>query len=352
MARRQFPKDTLKKALMIAAAIQEKNAGKPMKRLLLADAIGIKPASTNFKYLLSSSYKYGLTAGTEKAESITLTELGRRITKPKSSKEEIKAKQEALLTPELFRKIYTYYKSSKYPAGRFFENTLETEFGVPREHVKELESLLEKNGKYVGIIRDISGSPHVLMDELPPVEETIDAEEPVEEIDAEGPDDLPTGESSAKETEEVETKKLRPIFIAHGKNKKPLEQLKKILDQFKIPYKVAVDEPHSGRPISQKVRELMTECGSAIFIFSKEKEESDEEGKIIPNLNVVFELGAASVLYGDKIVIFKEGDIKFSASDFSNLGYIVFEENKLEAKAMELLKELIDMGYVEFAPAS
>ena len=290
--------------------------------------------------------------GTEKAESITLTELGQRITKPKSPQEETKAKQKALLTPELFRKIYTHYKGSKYPAGKFFENALETEFGVHREHVKELESLLEKNGKYAGIIRDISGSPHVLMDEPSPVKETTDTGELIEEIDAEKPDDLSTGESGAKETEEAETKKLRPIFIAHGKNKKPLEQLKKILDQFKIPYKVAVDEPHSGRPISQKVRELMTDCGSAIFIFSKEKEESDEEGKIIPNLNVVFELGAAGALYGDKIVIFKEGNIKFSASDFSNLGYIIFEENKLEAKAMDLLKELIDMGYVEFAPAS
>jgi len=352
MARRQFPKDALKETLTIAATIQEKNAGKPMKRLLLADAVGIKPSSTNFKYLLSSSYKYGLTEGTEKAESITLTELGQRITKPKSPQEEIKAKQEALLTPELFCKIYTHYKGSKYPAGKFFENALETEFGVHREHVKELESLLEKNGKYARIIRDISGSPHVLMDELSPAEETIDTGEPTEEIDSEKPDDLPSDESGAKEMEEVETKKPRPIFIAHGKNIKPLEQLKKILDQFKIPYKVAVDEPHSGRPISQKVRELMTECGSAIFIFSKEKEESDEEGKIIPNLNVVFELGAASVLYGDKIVIFKEEDVEFSASDFSNLGYIVFEENNLKAKAMDLLKELIDMGFVKITPAS
>ena len=44
------------------------------------------------------------------------------------------------------------------------------------------------------------------------------------------------------------------IFLAHGKNKKPVEQLKKILEQFKIPYKVAVEEPNLGRPIGNKVR--------------------------------------------------------------------------------------------------
>ena len=44
------------------------------------------------------------------------------------------------------------------------------------------------------------------------------------------------------------------IFIAHGKNKTPLEQLKQILEQFKIPYRIATEEPNLGRPIGSKVR--------------------------------------------------------------------------------------------------
>lgn len=36
---------------------------------------------------------------------------------------------------------------------------------------------------------------------------------------------------------------------AIGTHKVPLEQLKKILVEFKIPIKVAMDEPHIGRPI-------------------------------------------------------------------------------------------------------
>ena len=122
--------------------------------------------------------------------------------------------------------------------------------------------------------------------------------------------------------------------------------MKKILDQFKIPYKVAIEEPHSGRPISQKVRELMNSCGSAIFIFSKDGETKDEGSQVIANLNVVFELGAASVLYGEKVIIFKEDGITFP-SDFSNIGYISFDDKGIEAKALDLIKELISMGSVK-----
>lgn len=338
---RPFPKHTLEKTLVIAKAIQDRNAGKPMKKLLVADAIGRKPTSPEFRDLLSSSFKYGLTMGTEKAESISLTTIGQELTKPSSLEMEIKNKQKAILHPELFKRIYTHFKDSKFQRTPFFENQLETQFGVPRGYVKEISEILESNGKYAGIIRDISGSNHIIFDDTAPIKQEggeIDESEMA-------PEELLVKDEE-KEPQEEKEEKQKPIFIGHGKNKKPIEQLKKILDQFKIPYKVAVEEAHTGRPIPQKVREIMEQCGSAIFVFSKEEEPKDEEAGQLPNLNVVFELGAASILYGDKIIIFKEGSVNLG-SDFSDLGYISFEENSLEAKAMDLLKELFSMGFVK-----
>src|SRR2546428_274079 len=92
---------------------------------------------------------------------------------------------------------------------------------------------------------------------------------------------------------------IKQIFIAHGKNKKPLDQLQKILDQFGVKYKVAINEPNKGRPISSKVAELMKACTSAIFIFTADEKTQDAEGnvKYRPSDNVVYELGAASALY-------------------------------------------------------
>lgn len=344
---RPFPLFSLEEALIISSAIQDKNAGKPMKRLLLADAIGRKPTSSDFRDLLSSSYKYGLTLGTEKADYVSLTELGVKITKPKSPEEEVQAKQETALTPESFKKVFQHYKDAKFPSGTFFENTLEQEFNIPREHVAEFIKVLEKNGKFAGIIRSISGSQMVLLDDLSSIstesiQESPSKEENSDIVDQQSP--IPV-----KETEKISAAP-RPIFIAHGKNKKPLDQLIEILKGFNVPYKVAVNEPHAGRPIPQKVKDLMNECGSAIFIFSKDGENTTESGETIPNMNVVFELGAASVLYGEKVVIFKEDGLKFS-SDFDSLGHISFEADKLDAQAMNLFKELISMGFLKVVAA-
>lgn len=139
------------------------------------------------------------------------------------------------------------------------------------------------------------------------------------------------------------------IFIAHGKNKKPLNQLKKILDQFKIPYKVVVEEPNLGRPISGKVREVMHACNCAILIFTADEEFQDKNGNTIwrPSENVVFELGATGYLYDNRIVILKEDNVTFP-SNFSDLGYISFAHEQLEAKTMDVLKELIGFGIVKF----
>lgn len=138
------------------------------------------------------------------------------------------------------------------------------------------------------------------------------------------------------------------IFVAHGKNKKPLEQLKKILEQFKIPYKVATDEPNLGRPISKKVRETMGACNCAILIFTADEELKDIEGNTIwrPSENVVHELGAAGYLYDDRIVIMKENTVTFPSS-FADIGYISFEKDQLEAQAMEILRELIGFEIVK-----
>lgn len=344
--RRPFPRHSLEQALVLAKAIQDQNAGNPMNRLLLAGAVGLKPTSSEYRDLLSSSYKYGLTFGTEKAENIILTDLGKNITRPISDEQKTDAIKQAILIPELFKKIYNHYNSGKFPSGQFFENALETNFKIPREYAKEASLLLEKNGRFAGVIKDISGSAYVMLASTTIVPENVSA---VKSAEAGAPIPPTADVASLPDLRGEQYEKLKPIFIAHGKNKKSLDQLKNILEQFKIPHKIAIDEAHSGRPISQKVRTLMQECGSAIFIFSKEGELKDEQQGSVPNSNVVFELGAASVLYGDKVIIFKEEGLKLP-SDFSDLGYIEFNDSGISAKAFELMKELVVLGFVKFVP--
>jgi hypothetical protein len=127
---RPFPYHTLEEALAVARALQNKNAGKPWKPILLANALGIKPASTNFRDITSSSNKYGLTKGTWQADFISLTPLGISITKPTKAEKEMKDRQEAILKIDVFNKIFDYYRDKKLPLPNetFFKNMVETEF--------------------------------------------------------------------------------------------------------------------------------------------------------------------------------------------------------------------------------
>lgn len=147
--------------------------------------------------------------------------------------------------------------------------------------------------------------------------------------------------------------KATHIFLGHGKNRKPLEQLKNMLNEFKITYRVTVEEPNRGLPIPDKVAELMRQCSSAILTFTKDELFFDKDGNDVwrPSENVIHELGAASILYGGRIIILKEKGIALP-SNFSSIGYIEFETDALPAKGIDLLKELIAFGLVRVTAAS
>jgi hypothetical protein len=352
--RRPFPQHTLEEAFAVAKAIQDKNAGKPWKPILLANALGIKSGSSNFRDITSSSNRYGLTAGTWQSEFISLTPLGTSLTKPTKAEKEIKDRQDAVLKIDVFNKIYDYYRDSKLPSSsdKFFKNMVETEFGVPSELVDECIRILIENGKYSNILRELQGSLCVIFSETPQdLGEPKTPESLTEMAPTAAPSETPT---LPKPSEPIPAKaKANQIFVIHGKNKTPLEQLKKILaEPFNIPFKVAIDEPHVGRPISQKVKETMENCTSAIVIFTADEEYTNAKGEKVfrPSDNAVYELGAASILYDKKIVILKEDCVTLE-SDFSDLGHITFEKDRLDAKATDLMKELLGFGLLKVIPA-
>src|ERR1700735_3508708 len=96
---RNFPKHSLEASLVVAQKIQDEMGGKPMNRLLLADALGMSPSSSNFRDILSSSFKYGLTDGTEKADQLSLTEIGDSATARDAAKRLAALRTAALRSP-------------------------------------------------------------------------------------------------------------------------------------------------------------------------------------------------------------------------------------------------------------
>lgn len=356
---RNYPALPLAEAVRVAKAIQDEAGGMKVSGLTLAELLDTTPTSRRFRELVGAARLYGLTEGGINAPEFGLTELGRRAAGA-DEVEQIAALKEAVLNVPPYRTFFQAFRDKKMPGPTPQREFLVRDAGIDAERVEEARSFLVLDAQTAGFVRSVKGSDYLDLSgtPAPPTDgageekalgETARAPAATVEQDEEargGNGGTPAGATSRPE---------RPtkVFIAHGKNRTPLEQLKKALDQFKVPYAVAVDEPNKGRPISKKVAELMrNECSSGIFIFTADEhflrrtEGGETEDVWRPSENVVFELGAASILYENRIVIFKEHGVSFP-TDFSDLGYIEFAKDQLVAEIGNLFQELVALDILE-----
>jgi hypothetical protein len=220
---RTHPQHTLEQVLIVPQKIRDEMAGKPMRRLLLADALGIKPSSSNYRDLLSSSAKYGLTEGSEKAAEIRLTATGSDVTQNTDPAKRRSALRQAATAPKVFGSFYQAYDDNKLPSMPMISKILVSDFGIPVAHADECATLLVENGRWVGIIRDISGSPHVMLN-ADSSSEPLEAEVEVEEVgdipeDVGSPLEVAHLPESPQAGRPLNGSGPRSIFVGHGKNK-------------------------------------------------------------------------------------------------------------------------------------
>ncbi len=348
---RPYPGHTLEEAITVARAIQENNAGKPMKRLLLADAIGRTPGSSEFRLLLSSAFKYGLTNGTEKSEYIELAQIGQSIVKPTSDIERKSAYVKAAINPEFFKKIYSHFNQNKLPSETFLKNTLEREFNLSSEWSEDFTKIFFANGRFAGIIQDLSGSPYVMLDSA-----TISAGQTATQTQR-TEDSLPQSEQAAGEVEvpkkgsETKPTKQPPeisqskssyqiprIFISHSNNQEIVEQIKTMLDLADVDFEIAEEEESSAIPVPEKVFSAMRKCNAAVICVTVDEHEKREDGTHGINQNVLIEIGAAFVLYDKKVVLIWDKTVAVP-SNLQGLYRCEFGGNELSWTAgMKLMK--------------
>jgi predicted nucleotide-binding protein len=332
---RPFPKNSLEEALKIAQAVQDQNNGQPMKRIFLADYLKIKPESTNFAYLVSASYKYGLTKGNEKSEYISLTTLGESIVKAEGV-DRIRFLQEACQKVPVFQSFYQRYRDAKLPSDEYAKKLLKDEFGVPEEHSDECYHLIVNNGRFSGIIRDLAGAPRVVFETTPTSGVEVEgagkeAEEAEEEIIEEKKEELP----------KEEVKKPR-VFISHSKNKKIVDQIKQILDFGQFEYVVAEETETTAIPIPDKIFGLMRDCDCAIINVSADEQEKRADETYGINPNVLVEIGGAFLKYNKKVILLVDKRVNLP-SNLQGLYRSEYEGDELTfSTAMKLQKALTD----------
>jgi predicted nucleotide-binding protein len=260
---------------------------------------------------------------------------------------------QASLMPRVSREFFDRYNGAKFPSDRIAASVL-VDLGVPKERTERVVGILSANAKFVGVLRTIKGENYVALDTAklsPSVADSAIIEDPAEDTAEDS--NQPNVHTSQLPVEPAPPAQPKKIFIAHGKKHDALEAVKRVLDRFKVPYVVAVDEPNAGRPISEKVAGLMTECSAGIFIFTPDEtfKSIDDQEIHRPSENVIYELGAASILWGRKIVILKEKSVNF-ASDYRDIGYLEFSMDNPRSIGTDLLTELIALDFLKIQVAT
>lgn len=346
-----LPRHTLEDAMRVPQAIADHFGKRATKPLSIAKSLDLTPGSVRFRTLAGAAVAYSLTDGGPRVALIGLTDLGRRAVAPKTEGDDLTAKREAFLQPRVVREFIEHYNNNKLPRRDIAVNVLEDNMGVPGDACESAFDAIVEGARSLGLLEDVKGGVWVNLEaELltPAPEQEADAVEG-DSHDDDGEDDA-EGSVTPPRDEVSDPRRKRPnaIFVGHGKNKKPRDQLTKLLNEYSIPYRVAQDEPNKGRPIPIKVKETMEECGAAILIFTADEELFDKEGNSVwrPSENVVNELGAASIMYENRIIILREEDVKL-ATNYDSIGYIPFEKDNIPAKANDLLRELIAFGILK-----
>lgn len=170
---RPFPAAPFEESLEFARRVFAISSGQPVKRLTLFDELQKSPESSASRQLIVNAGRYSLTKGGVQAETIELTELGRKcVDEQVSARESARAKiTAAILEIEPFKAVYEQFEGNKLPAQSVIQDAFR-EVDVDEEYLSEAVDLLIVNLRLVGLLKTLSGAERIVsmdmhLDELP-----------------------------------------------------------------------------------------------------------------------------------------------------------------------------------------
>lgn len=349
------PLMTVEDALRIPQAILDHYAGKPTSPLYVAKALSVDPKGSTFRFISGAAIAYGLIEGGAQATTITVTELSKRILRPKVEGEEYAAKRQAVLNPRIFKEFLTNYNGSPFPRQDLAMNVLE-DMGVPREKAAEVLARIESCAKSVGFIEEINGKQYVSLEGAAPVN-SIESETQSEEKETPLPAEIITtptqktqpihtppqlSQPSSLATAIADDERRRKVFITHGKNQELVEPIKKLLEFGELIPVVSVQKQSVSKPVPEKVMDDMRVCGAAIIHVDAENRIMDKDDKehVILNPNVLIEIGAAMAFYGRRFILLVREGVKLP-SNLQGLYEVRYSNDTLDANATIKLLEAI-----------
>ena len=162
----------------------------------------------------------------------------------------------------------------------------------------------------------------------------------------------PIKEEISEKPEVMKSAPTKNVFIVHGRDHKPMRELKAMLKGFGLKPIVLHEQPSGSRTIVEKL-EKYSDVGYAFVILTPDdigsfigKMTYVNSGALKPRArqNVVLEFGYFIGLLGrDRVCCLYKGDVELP-SDMHGIVYIPFKVSVNEAKD-KIIKELKEAGY-------
>ena len=337
---RPYPIHTLEDSLTVAGAIQRSNSGLPFDRALLARALNTTPASSSFTMRLNSSAKYGLTQGRYNDHSIAITPRGEATVAPKDAAERRRALREAALEPDVFRRFYEMLDGKPMPRAEYAQNLLQRELDIQPELSAECLQVAEANGLFAGILKRDSGDDLLVVltqvDEIPAA-----AAAPTRTVPAFiGPPEPGVGSGEA----------TGRVFIGSSGPDEATRYVTSVLDEFGVPYSTAAVKPGEGPGLTPEVSGEMRRCSAAVLVLEGNNEGAQAAVGQGVAAAVMYQLGAASVLYGRRMLIVRGEGVQLTPEIDTGLPSIVYQPDVPERAGMALLAALRRLGVIDVLP--
>lgn len=317
--------------MAVAEAVGASEPEGSMNRDALAKALGTTSKSSTFTTILNSSAKYGLTLGGYKDERIRLTSRGFSVVAPTRDQERTQALSDAALEPEVFSQFYEIHDGSDLPDDTYCKNILQRRLSIQAELTNECLEIVKANGVYVGLLKDVRGKLKV----------------DVTSIRSDTPQPVPPQPTPARNgvPENNEGSSGR-VFVGHWGDPDAAQFVTKTLADFHIPYTYLVGLEPDGRPVHAKITEEMQKSAAAIFVFAESEDSADAQ---LDREQMIYQLGASSVLFGDKVVVFQSSEGK-TADEKSSGRFlartVLFRQGNYDEAGLELVRELFQSGII------
>lgn len=374
---RPYPTHTLENAMGVAMAIQHHNAGLPFDRELLAGALGTTPRSSAFTMRLNSAAAYGLTVGGYNDADIALTALGRAAAGGGEGERD-RAVGQAAIAPDIFGRFYELLDGKRLPEDAYAEGLLSRQLGVHADLTGECLGIIVDNGVFAGIVTDADGGREVRLGGLRS-QPAGDAGEPsgtdavarggdagvADDVSAHIRNDARAGGGAgtaqggagaaqggaglgaalgaasagdgagASAGDDAAGK----VFVGHIGASEAAEFVASMLAGFGVRCAVADAGVGSDAPLPPDAAAAMKSARAAILVFDGDGQTGAGRDRMMCLL------GAAAVLFGDRVVAFHEAGVD-AGQGFAGLRRVGFAAGRAPESGLALLGGLSEAGVI------